>query len=100
MKIAIVAALIISSGVSFADEAPVNYCHIQSMWDEMDQLVADTPEDPVVGRLYALRKGICNMIDAGQITLETGTDVFEIEKAKGLIERYEDDNKRRSDYGA
>lgn len=83
-----------------AEEAPKNYCHIQSMRDEMDQFLSEAPEDPVVVWLYALRRGLCNMIDRGQIALETGIEVFETEKSKAILERYREEQEVQRKLGA
>lgn len=99
MKTIAALVLLLPSLISAA-EKPQNQCHNPSIWKDMKQLVIDKPEDPVIVRLYALRKGLCDMIDAKLISLDTGIELFEIEREKGIFERYKDENSAKRDLDA
>lgn len=63
----------------------------------MDALLKQHPADPLLIRSYALRIGICRLIDEGKISLERGIEVFEVEKRRAIMERsYQDSRKRES----
>ena len=58
-----------------ADSGPVppeseNYCHDPETTATWERMFKDSPEDPIVVKLYSLRKGLCAMIDEGKISFE------------------------------
>ena len=75
--------------LSLADtmEEGGNHCHDPEAIEQNRALLGDHPDDPVIIRLIALREGLCNMIDRGQISVEQGIDIFNDEKNKGVIQR-------------
>ena len=68
-----------------------NYCHSQENKQQFDQMLSEYPKDQGVVKLYALRVGLCGMIDKGQIDLDTGIDIWELERSKITIERTNDE---------
>ena len=68
-------------------EAPKNYCHDQADKKEFDDLLSRYPADTGIIRLFAMRQGLCEMINKQQIPLETGIDLWAIERQKILTER-------------
>ena len=72
---------------AFSANATENYCHDANKNESWEKLVKQFPEDTVILRLYALRRGLCAMIDEGTIELEKAIDLFEIEKDRGIRER-------------
>jgi hypothetical protein len=83
----IVLCLWLCIGVPSGAAAGENYCHDEAVNAEWDELLADTPRDAIVIRLYALRQGLCGMIDRGQVGLDQATRIFELEHMKGVRER-------------
>lgn len=67
------------------------------MWEKMFK---EAPEDPIVVKLYSLRRGLCAMIDEGKIGLEFGAALWNAEHARGVIERARDEAKRQIQIGA
>jgi len=65
----------------------VNYCHDPESVAKNKALLGDHPSDLVIIRLIALRDGLCNMIDSGQITVDQGIDIFSDEKSKSIVQR-------------
>lgn len=72
---------------AFSANATENYCHDANKNESWEKLVKQFPEDTVILRLYALRRGLCAMIDEETIELEKAIDLFEIEKDRGIRER-------------
>ena len=58
-------------------------------------LLKQFPADPLVIRSYALRIGICRLIDEGKISLEKGVEIFDVEKTRVIMERSQQDARRR-----
>ena len=55
---------------------------------EWERMLCDTPDDPILIRLYALRTGLRRMIDDGLVCLGVAADIFERERARAVIERH------------
>lgn len=72
-----------------ADESGVtkNYCHDQANQKEFEELLKNNPTDMGIIRLFAIRQGLCEMIVKQLIPLETGIDLWAIERQKILLER-------------
>jgi hypothetical protein len=68
---------------------PDNYCHDPEANQRWGELLLDAPADDVLLRLFALRLGLCQMVDAGILTLERATEIFERARQRGLLERRE-----------
>ena len=48
-------------------------------WNEV---IAKHSAEPLLVKLYAMRVGLCQMVDDGKIDLDTAIDVFEAERSK------------------
>lgn len=81
------------AGVSFAAEKK-NYCHDEASWAEWHQLMADNPTDDGVYSLYAMRRGLCGMVEAGTIEQDRATRIFETAR-EDLAWKWIDENNRR-----
>jgi hypothetical protein len=83
--------LMVFARLSSADagnmEEGENYCHDPAALAQNQALLGSHPSDPVIIRLIALRDGLCNMVDKGQITVEQGIDIFNDEKNKSILQR-------------
>lgn len=73
--------------LAFSANATENYCHDADKIKNWEKLIRQFPEDTVILKLYALRRGLCAMIDEKTIELEKAIDLFEIEKDRGIRER-------------
>jgi hypothetical protein len=51
-------------------------------------------------RLFALRLGLCQLVDAGLLTLDRATTIFEQERQGALIERQREQDEERNLRGA
>ncbi|MCF7821476.1 MAG: hypothetical protein K9M17_03420 [Mariprofundaceae bacterium] len=64
-----------------------NYClepETNATWSGM---LADSPDDDLVARLFALRIGLCELVRREAISLERATGIFEETRAMALRER-------------
>ncbi len=76
------ALIFIASFPAFAD----NYCHDREAAEQWKSLVEKEPNDLALQRLHSLRLGICLKIEQGNLTLEQGITIFELERLK-LIQK-------------
>lgn len=76
----------------------VNYCHDDKINQDWIKKVADYPKDPIILKLAGLREGLCLMIDRGQIRHEQGTDIWEDERQRSIVDRSNEDSKKMPKY--
>ncbi len=50
------------------------------------RLLMKAPDDPMTIRLYALRDGLCSMVDRGQVQLGVATAIFEDARSPRIME--------------
>lgn len=73
---------------AFAEEVKgIDYCHDAKVSQEWLKMITDYPHDPVILKLAGLREGLCLMIDRKQISHEQGTDIWEDERQRSIIDR-------------
>jgi len=78
------------------DETP-NYCHDAAKNADWEIAIKRFPNDTVLLRLYALRRGLCAMIDEGRISLDLAIDLFEGGREQGIQERHKKKAPRNGD---
>jgi hypothetical protein len=79
-----------------ADEP--NYCHDPQVNQEWGRLIEEAPGDDLLMRLFALRLGLCQLVDSGQLDLERATEIFEQARRGAAMERrQEEEQERRPD---
>lgn len=64
-----------------------NYCKSAEKNANWGKFLSKHKDDPMILKLFALRTGLCVMIDAGVVTLSDAIDYYEQEKSKLLEER-------------
>lgn len=75
-----------------------NYCKDQASWQQWHELLAKHPQDDAIHAIYAMRLGLCSMVEAGNINLDRATEIFE--KMRGsLVDRYREQEKTEQDKG-
>jgi len=79
---------------SLADN-PDNYCHDPKVDAEWSRMLAETPADPIVIKLYALRAGLCGMVDKKLVNLDEAARIWELERVESAVQRFKEDNKKR-----
>lgn len=68
---------------------PANTCHEPASQRQWLDLLAKHPADPLTVRLYALRVGLCQMIDQQLITVKQAALLLEQERARAIGEAEE-----------
>jgi hypothetical protein len=79
--------LFLTIAVNAEESGKVDYCHDAKVNQDWIKMIAEYPKDPVTLKLAGLREGLCLMIDRGQITHEQGTDIWEDERNKSILQR-------------
>ena len=94
MKFALAFALLFSFS-AFADDS-ANYCLDPETNQQWAQMLMDSPDDDSVAKLFALRLGLCQLVEKELITLERATDLFEIERDEVVRQRAVEELQRKS----
>lgn len=84
--------LAVSFGLQ-AEEGWVNYCKDPQKSAESEKHLADTRKDPLIFKLFALRVGLCKIVDDGKVELKEAIRIWDIEHARSVNERLLDDMK-------
>ena len=72
-----------------------NHCHDEATWSNWHKLLADNPDDDELYGLYAMRRGLCGMVEAGTIDIDRATYIFESARKALLAQWTEEDRERR-----
>jgi len=64
-----------------------NYCKSEEKNAHWGRLLSKNKDDAMIVKLFALRTGLCVMIDAGAVTLNDAIDYFQEEKTKLIDQR-------------
>ena len=59
----------------------------------------NAPEDSVLIELFALRQGLCQMVDARSLSVDKPTAIFERARGRATIERRKEERERLRDRG-
>ncbi len=89
----VLAVLVVLAHPALADDSR-NRCHDPATVADWEKLLSTNPRDPVVIRLYGLRRGLCSMIDDGLVELDQAIKIFNQEHARGVVERYQEEQGR------
>jgi hypothetical protein len=72
-----------------------NDCPDRGQWERIAALQRQYPKDALLNRTYALRIGICRLIDEGRLHLEDGIRLFGVERRRAIMERLEEGAARK-----
>ena len=89
--------LALTTSPLLAEEPTRNLCQDPAANRAWGERLAAHPEDALLIRLFALRQGLCWRIDQGLLTVDQGTDRFERERGKAIIERLRESERRQRD---
>lgn len=67
------------------EAAPVNYCHDPDVNAEWSQLAAEHRDSDIWQRLFALRLGLCVMVDRKALTVRRATTIFERQRDEATL---------------
>ena len=73
----LLALMVLLASCSAHGDEPDNYCNDPEINQQWTRLFMKSPDDPRTIRLYALRDGLCAMVDRGQVKLDLATAIFE-----------------------
>ncbi|MGY6217364.1 hypothetical protein ACW73L_19595 [Methylolobus aquaticus] len=90
----LVAASARSRMTSVADD-PDNYCHDPAIAEDWRRMLSETPNDPIVIKLYGLREGLCSLVSDGRVSLEQAPEIWERECAESVVQRFGEDARRQ-----
>ena len=74
--------------------ASVNYCHDKESWEQYHDLLSKYPEDDEIYALYALRVGLCTMVEAETISTNRAIDIFE-RMRETLVQYYRENEEQK-----
>ena len=69
------------------NSAEINHCSDPKVALSWQQKIDTYPSDPLVQKLFALRKGLCAMVDEGSIELAAAVKLFDREQGEAVLER-------------
>ena len=64
-----------------------NYCHDSSVNKEWVTLLAQYPNDDAIAKLFAMRLGLCELVERGFIEHDRATKIFEKARAQEVREK-------------
>jgi len=64
-----------------------NYCHDSSVNKEWAILLGQHPSDDAIAKLFAMRLGLCELVERGFIEHDRATKIFEKARAKEVREK-------------
>ena len=64
-----------------------NYCHDLSVNKEWVTLLVQYPNDDAITKLFAMRLGLCELVERGFIEHDRATKIFEKARAKEVREK-------------
>ena len=70
-----------------AKATEVNHCNDSQVVQSWQQKIDRYPSDPLVQKLFALRKGLCAMVDEGTIELAAAVKLFDREQGEAVLDR-------------
>lgn len=74
-------------GATDTSKVPNNYFKDNPSWQLWHELLDKYPQDDAIHALYATRRGLCTMVESGQIDLDRASRIFESMR-KSLVDRY------------
>ena len=83
--------VLLASYSAYGDE-PDNYCNDAEINQKWTRLFMKSSDDPMTIRLYALREGLCEMVDRGQVKLGVAIAIFEDARSPEVMECFRNQN--------
>jgi hypothetical protein len=80
------------------DEISAHYCDDPAAGLKWADLLAKNPTDLSIIRLFALREGLCAMIEHGLMSVGRAIMLFEQEREKAILERRNGSGRRGRDF--
>lgn len=88
--------LLLPATASFAEEEKqANYCKDPTTWSDWEELLQKYPGDQDVRMLYALRMGLCVLVERKELTVDEATRIFEEQRTAATRRMKMEDGRRR-----
>lgn len=100
MKLFIILMLLSSATFAVEDFTETNHCLDPQAAKDNEDMVRRHPTDEHLVQLVALRIGLCDLVDKGIITVKLATDLFNLEKDRGVKEKFKEEVKNKKELGA
>jgi len=81
-------------------EQSTNFCLDPQATQKNEALARETPRDPILIRLVAMRAGLCDLLAKKIIDLDFAIDLFNGEHAHGIQKRIEEEQTSQKEIGA
>jgi hypothetical protein len=99
-KILFVMALSFPAWAEEPSDQPTNFCLDPQAAQKNEALARETPRDPILIRLVAMRAGLCDLLAKQIIDLDFAIDLFNAEHAHGVQKRLQEDQTSKKEVGA
>jgi len=99
-KILFVMALSFPAWAEESASETKNFCLDPQAAQKNEALARETPRDPVLIRLVAMRAGLCDLIAKQVIDLDFAIDLFNAEHAKKKKKRLQEEQTSKKEIGA
>jgi hypothetical protein len=99
-KILCVMALSFPAWAEEPSDQSTNFCFDPKAAQKNEALARETPHDPILIRLVAMRAGLCDLIAKKIIDLDFAIDLFNGEHAHGIQKRIEEEQTSKKEIGA
>lgn len=83
-----------------SSEHSTNFCLDAKAAQKNEQLARETPRDPILIRLVAMRSGLCDLLAKKIIDLDFAIDLFNGEHSHGIQKRIEEEQTSKKEIGA
>ncbi len=90
-RLTIISFLLLLSITGSGSAAPVNHCEDPAVGQAWQQRLNKYPGDPLVQKLFALRKGLCEMVADGALELSVAAQLFANEQGRSVMQRMQDE---------
>jgi len=88
----LIALMVLLASYSAHGDEPDNYCNDAEINQKWTRLFMKSSDDPMTIRLYALREGLCEMVDRGQVKLGVAIAIFEDARSPEVMECFRNQN--------
>ncbi len=88
----LLALMVLLASYSAHGDEPDNYCNDAEINQKWTRLFMKSSDDPMTIRLYALREGLCEMVDRGQVKLGVAIAIFEDSRSPEVMECFRNQN--------
>ncbi len=75
-----------AAGAAPDSDQQINHCHDSQANSEWARLAHENHQSDIWQRLFALRVGLCVMVERDELSVDRATHIFEAERTRGIAE--------------